>query len=60
MSSFPPVAEQLAEIRSGAAEILPEGELAKKLERSRATVFLTKRMALWTNIAPIVAKMRKR
>ncbi len=37
MSSFPPVAEQLAEIRSGAAEILPEGELAKKLERSRAT-----------------------
>jgi len=37
VSLFPPVEEQLAEIRSGAAEILPEGELAKKLERSHAT-----------------------
>jgi len=36
-SAFPPVKEQLAEIRSGVAEIVPEPELEKKLERSRST-----------------------
>jgi tyrosyl-tRNA synthetase len=35
--TFLPVAEQLAEIRSGAAEILPEAELERKLARSRET-----------------------
>ena len=32
--SFPPVAEQLDVIRRGAGEIVPEEELARKLERS--------------------------
>jgi tyrosyl-tRNA synthetase len=32
--SFPPVAEQLDAIRQGALEIVPEEELARKLERS--------------------------
>jgi tyrosyl-tRNA synthetase len=36
-NAFPPVKEQLAEIRSGALEIIPEAELEKKLERSRST-----------------------
>jgi len=34
MSNFPPVEEQMRLLRRGAAEILPEGELEKKLERS--------------------------
>ncbi|MFW6084406.1 MAG: tyrosine--tRNA ligase [Gemmatimonadota bacterium] len=34
---FPSVDEQLGRIRDGAAEIIPEDELARKLERSRAT-----------------------
>ena len=33
--TFPPVNEQMDEIRRGALEIVPEDELAKKLERSR-------------------------
>jgi tyrosyl-tRNA synthetase len=37
MSHFPPVNEQLDEIRRGAAEIIPEEDLARKLERSRQT-----------------------
>lgn len=37
MSSFAPVNEQLDEIRRGTAEIIPEEELARKLERSRRT-----------------------
>jgi tyrosyl-tRNA synthetase len=36
-TAFPPVATQLEEIRSGAAEILPEAELERKLERSQAS-----------------------
>jgi tyrosyl-tRNA synthetase len=35
--AFPSVAEQLEVLRAGALEILPEEELARKLERSRAT-----------------------
>lgn len=35
--SFPPVDEQLALLAEGALEIVPEGELARKLERSRRT-----------------------
>ena len=35
--TFPPVEEQLQQIRRGAAEILPEEALAEKLEKSRAT-----------------------
>ncbi|HWP35242.1 MAG TPA: tyrosine--tRNA ligase [Thermodesulfobacteriota bacterium] len=35
MSRFPPVEEQLAELRRGAVEIVPEADLAAKLERSR-------------------------
>ncbi len=34
---FPPVDEQLTRIRDGAAEIIPEDDLVRKLERSRAT-----------------------
>ena len=34
---FPPVAEQLATIRRHAVDLLPEGELVGKLERSRST-----------------------
>ncbi|MFW6089234.1 MAG: tyrosine--tRNA ligase [Gemmatimonadota bacterium] len=34
---FPPVDEQLTRIRAGAADIIPEDELVRKLERSRAT-----------------------
>ena len=37
MRSFPPVAEQLDELRRGAVEIIPEDELARKLERSLQT-----------------------
>src|SRR5512145_2082979 len=33
--AFPPVAEQLAAIRRHAVDLLPEDELAEKLERSR-------------------------
>lgn len=35
--AFPPVEEQLARIRRGAAEVFPEDELVAKLEKSRAT-----------------------
>lgn len=35
-ASFPPVDEQLALLKRGAAEIIGEDELARKLERSRA------------------------
>ena len=34
---FPPVEEQLAVIRRGVEKIVPEEELAKKLEESRKT-----------------------
>ena len=34
---FPPVADQLAVIRRGIEKIVPEDELALKLEQSRAT-----------------------
>jgi tyrosyl-tRNA synthetase len=37
MPNFPPVDEQLAVIRRGVEKIVPEEELAKKLEGSRAT-----------------------
>ncbi len=37
MPSFPPVAEQLRQIRRGAVEIIPEEELVQKLERSYRT-----------------------
>ncbi|HWV58160.1 MAG TPA: tyrosine--tRNA ligase [Longimicrobiales bacterium] len=37
MQSFPPVAEQLDELRRGVVEIVPEEELARKLEQSRRT-----------------------
>ena len=37
MPSFPPVREQLDAIRQGALEIVPEEELARKLERSART-----------------------
>ncbi|HEY5113199.1 MAG TPA: tyrosine--tRNA ligase, partial [Coriobacteriia bacterium] len=37
MGSFPPVKEQMDEIRRDAAEIVPEEELERKLERSRRT-----------------------
>lgn len=37
MSVFPPVNEQMDEIRRGAAEIIPEDELARKIERSLET-----------------------
>jgi tyrosyl-tRNA synthetase len=37
VQSFPPVAEQLDAIRQGALEIVPEEELARKLERSART-----------------------
>jgi tyrosyl-tRNA synthetase len=37
MSTFPPVVEQLDEIRRGTAEIIPEEELERKLERSLET-----------------------
>ncbi len=37
MASFPPVEEQLAQIRRGVEEILPEDALAEKLKRSRET-----------------------
>jgi len=36
-AGFPPVEEQLERIRRGAVEVFPEDELARKLERSRAT-----------------------
>lgn len=35
--AFPSVPEQLAEIRRGAVDVIPEDELARKLERSLAT-----------------------
>lgn len=35
--AFPPVAEQLAVIRRQAVDLLPEGELVEKLERSQRT-----------------------
>ncbi len=35
MTRFPPVEEQLAEIRRGTVEIIPEADLVAKLERSR-------------------------
>jgi hypothetical protein len=34
-TKFKPVEEQLAYIRKGVAEIIPEGELVAKLEQSR-------------------------
>jgi len=37
MSNFPPVDEQLAYIKKGAAEIVKESELRSKLERSLQT-----------------------
>ncbi len=37
MGSFPPVKEQMDEIRRDTAEIVPEEELERKLERSRRT-----------------------
>jgi len=37
MSNFPPVDEQLAYLKKGAAEIVKESELRAKLERSRAS-----------------------
>ena len=37
MSTFPPVGEQLALLKKGAAEIIRESELREKLERSRQT-----------------------
>jgi tyrosyl-tRNA synthetase len=37
MSSFPPVEEQLAYIKKGAAEIIRESELRERIEQSRAT-----------------------
>jgi tyrosyl-tRNA synthetase len=37
MRAFPPVAEQMDAIRRGAVEIIPEEELARKLERSAKT-----------------------
>jgi tyrosyl-tRNA synthetase len=37
MSNFPPVDEQLAYLKKGAAEIIKESELRSKLERSRAS-----------------------
>jgi tyrosyl-tRNA synthetase len=37
MANFPPVEEQLAYIKKGAAEIVKESELRAKLERSRAS-----------------------
>ncbi len=37
MPQFPPVAEQLAVIRRGVEKIVPENELAPKLEQSRRT-----------------------
>lgn len=37
MSSFPPVNEQLRQIRRGAVEIIPEEELLQKLQRSYQT-----------------------
>ena len=37
MSNFPPVDEQLAYLKKGAAEIVKESELRSKLERSRAS-----------------------
>jgi tyrosyl-tRNA synthetase len=37
MPSFPPVEEQLALLKKGAAEIIRESELREKLERSRQT-----------------------
>ena len=37
MSQFPPVAEQLAVIRRGVEKIVPESELAERLEQSRKT-----------------------
>ena len=37
MSSFPPVDEQLAYLRKGAAEIIRESDLRERIEKSRAT-----------------------
>ena len=37
MPNFPPVEEQLAYLKKGAAEIVKESELRAKLERSRAS-----------------------
>ncbi len=37
MSSFPPVDEQLAYLRKGAAEIIRESDLRERLEKSRAS-----------------------
>src|SRR5262249_6851965 len=37
MSAFPPVAEQLAVIRRGVEKIVPENELAQRLEQSFKT-----------------------
>ena len=38
MANFPPVDEQLAYIKKGAAEIVKESELRSKLERSLAGI----------------------
>ena len=37
MPSFPPVDEQLAYLRKGAAEIIRESELRERIEKSFAT-----------------------
>src|SRR6476469_7037283 len=37
VATFPEIAEQLAYIKKGAAEIIRESELREKLEKSRAT-----------------------
>ena len=37
MLTFPPVPEQMDEIRRDTVEIIPEEELERKLERSRRT-----------------------
>ena len=37
MSNFAPVDEQLRYLKKGAAEIIREGDLRAKLEKSRAT-----------------------
>ncbi len=37
MATFPPIDEQLALIKKGAVEIIREGELRERLEKSRAT-----------------------
>ena len=37
MSNFPPIEEQLAQIRRGAAEIIPEEQLVEKLKKAEKT-----------------------